>query len=96
MCISQDRRELFGGSEVIKIAGNKICFKRQAGLSCQTSIREEIKIKYKSGNACCHSVQNLLSSSLLSKNIKIKIYRTIKLSLAVYGCEIWSFTEGGK
>ena len=31
----------------------------------------------KSGNACYHSVKNLLISSLLSKNLKIKIYRTI-------------------
>jgi len=45
----------------------------------------------KSGNACYHSVQNILSSSLLSKNIKIKIYRTVTLSV-VYGCETWSLT----
>jgi len=35
-------------------------------------------------------VQNLLSSSLLSKNLKIKIYRTIILPVALYGCETWS------
>jgi hypothetical protein len=40
----------------------------------QNSIQEEIKSILKSGNACYHSVQNLLSSSLLSQNIKIKIY----------------------
>jgi len=34
-------------------------------------------------------VQNLLSSSLLSKNIKIKIYRTIILPVILYGCETW-------
>ena len=39
----------------------------------QNSIQEEIKSRPKSGNACYHSVQNLWSSSLLSKNIKIKI-----------------------
>ena len=39
----------------------------------QNSILEEIKSRLKSGNACYHSVQNLLSSSLLSKNAKIKI-----------------------
>jgi len=39
----------------------------------QISIQEEIKSRLKSGNACYHSVQNLLSSSLLSKTIKIKI-----------------------
>jgi len=37
-------------------------------------------------------VQNLLSSSLLSKNLKIKIYRTIILPVVLYGCEIWSLT----
>ena len=45
------------------------------------------------GNACYHSVQNLLSSSLLSKNLKIKIYnRTIILPVVLYGCETWSLT----
>ena len=43
-----------------------------------------------SGNACYHSVQNLLSYSLLSKNIKIMIYRTIILPVVLYGCETWS------
>ena len=43
-------------------------------LTNQNSIQEEIKNGLKSGNACYHSVQNLLSSSLLSKNLKIKIY----------------------
>jgi hypothetical protein len=45
----------------------------------QNSIQEEIKSRLKSGNACYHSVQNRLSSSLLSKDLKIKIYRTIIL-----------------
>ena len=48
-------------------------------LTNQNSIQEEIKSRLKLGNACYHSVQNLLSSSLLSKNVKIKIYRTIIL-----------------
>ena len=47
----------------------------------QNSIQEEIKSTFQSGDAYCHLVQNLLSSSLLSKNIKIKIYRTIILHL---------------
>ena len=40
----------------------------------QNNIQEEFKGRLKLGNACCHSVQNLLSSRLLSKNLKIKIY----------------------
>ena len=54
-------------------------------------IQEEIKSRLKSGNACYHSVQNLLSSSLQYKNLKIKIYRTIILPV-LYGCETWSLT----
>jgi len=42
----------------------------------QNSIQEEIKSSLKLGNACYYSVQDLLSSSLLSKNLKIKIYST--------------------
>jgi hypothetical protein len=37
-------------------------------------------------------VQNLLSSRLLSKNVKIKIHRTIMLPVVLYGCETWSLT----
>jgi len=48
-------------------------------LTHQNYIQEEIKSRLKSGNACYHSVQNLLSSTLLSKNTNIKIYRTIIL-----------------
>ena len=61
-------------------------------LTNQNSIHEEIKSRLKSGNACYHSVQNLLSSSLLSRSVKIKIYRTIILSVVSYGCETWSLT----
>ena len=61
-------------------------------LTNQNSITEEIKSRLRSGNACYHSVQNLLSSRLLSKNLKIKIYRTIILRVVLYGCETWSLT----
>ena len=56
-------------------------------LTNQNSIQEDIKSRLKLGNACYHSVQNLLSSSLLSKNLKIKIYRTIILPIVLYGRE---------
>jgi hypothetical protein len=58
----------------------------------QNLIQEEIKRRLNSGNACYHSVRNLLSSRLLSKNIKIIIYRTIILPVVLYGCETWSLT----
>src|SRR5215813_11172196 len=61
-------------------------------LTYQNSIQEEVKSRLKSGNACYYSVQNLLSSRLLSKNLKIRIYRTIILPVVLYGCETWSLT----
>jgi sorting nexin-29 len=53
----------------------------------QNSIQEEVKSRLKSGNACYYSVHNLLSSRLLSKNLKIRIYRTLILPVVLYGCE---------
>ena len=61
-------------------------------LTKQNSIPEEIKNRLRSGIACYHAVGNLLSSRLLSKNLKIKIYRTIILPAVLYGCETWSLT----
>jgi len=58
----------------------------------QHSIQREIKSRLKSGNACCHSLQYLLSSRLLYKNLKIKIHGTIILPVVLYGCETWSLT----
>ena len=51
-----------------------------------------VKSRLKLANACYYSVQNLLSSSLLSKKLNIKIYRTILLPVVLYGCETWSLT----
>jgi hypothetical protein len=58
----------------------------------QNSIQEDTKSTWKSGNACHHLVQNLLYSSLLSKHIKIKTYRTLILPVVLYRCETWSLT----
>jgi len=58
-------------------------------LTYQNSIQEEIKSRLKSRSAYYHSAQNLLLSSLLSKNLKISMYRTIILSV-LYGCETLS------
>jgi hypothetical protein len=52
-----------------------------------SEIQEEIKRGFNSGNACYHSVQNMLSSRLLSKNIRITIYKSIILPVFLYGCE---------
>jgi hypothetical protein len=55
---------------------------------------DEIKGRLNSGNTCYYSVQNLLSSRLISKNLKIKIYKTVILPVVLYGCETWSLTLG--
>ena len=48
-------------------------------LAHQNSTQEEIKSRLKSRNACYRLVQNIMSFSLLSKNLKITIYRNIIL-----------------
>jgi hypothetical protein len=64
-----------------------------ATLADQNYIHEEIKSRLNSGNACYHSVQSLLSSHLLSRNVNVKIYKTIILPVVVYGCGLyWSVT----
>jgi hypothetical protein len=55
-------------------------------LTGQNCMQEEIKSRLNSGNACCQSVH------LLSKNVKVKIYKTIILPVVLYGCETWSLT----
>jgi hypothetical protein len=55
-------------------------------------IQEKIKRRWYYGNDCYHSVQNLLSSRLLSKNVNIRIYKIILLPVVLYGSEIWSLT----
>jgi len=91
MVKSQDQNP--GQNQNIK--NDNKCFERVEQFKYLGTIimnQKEIKCSLKSGNACCHSVQNLLSSSLLSKNIKIKIYRTIILPVVLYGCHTWSLT----
>jgi hypothetical protein len=61
-----------------------------SSLTNQNDIYDEIKRRLNSGNACYHSVQNLLSSRLISKHLKIKIYKTVILPVVLYDCETWS------
>jgi hypothetical protein len=95
MVMSQDQNA--GPSSILKI-GNKYS-ERVEQFKCSrttlmnpSSIREKIS-RLKSGNACCHSVQNLLSSSLLSRNVKIKIYRAVILPVVLFEYETWSLTS---
>jgi hypothetical protein len=59
-------------------------------------IQDEIKRILNSGNACYLSVNNLLSFHLLSKNIKIKIYKIIILLVVLYGCKTWFLMSKGR
>ena len=79
----------------IKIGGNsyqKVKTFKYLGslLTNQNSIQKEIKCRLKAVNSCFYST--LLSSRLLPKNLKIKIYETIILPFVLYGCETWSLT----
>ncbi|KAJ4431157.1 hypothetical protein ANN_19752 [Periplaneta americana] len=53
---------------------------------------EKIKRRINMGNACYYSVEKLLSSSLLSKNLKVRIYKTVILPVVLFGCETWTLT----
>jgi hypothetical protein len=56
----------------------------------QNCMHEEINSRLNPGNACYHSDQSLLSSRLLSGNVKVKIHKTIVLPVLLYGCKTWS------
>jgi hypothetical protein len=59
-------------------------------LKNQHCIHEEIMSRLNSGKACHHLFKNLLSSSLRSKNIKVKTHKTIILPVVLAGCDTWS------
>ena len=91
MIMSRDRSA--GRSYSMKIYNNTIERVEEfkylgTTLTNKNSIHEEIKSKLKLGNVFYYSVQNLLSSSLLSKNLKIKIYRTIILPFLCMGVKL--------
>jgi len=64
----------------------------RATLTDQNCIQEKTESRMRSGNAWCHLVQNVLSSSLIYKNIQTEIYRTVIWAVVFYGCGTWSFT----
>jgi hypothetical protein len=91
------RHQNIGQNRDIKIGnrlfGNVSLFKYSwTTVTNQNLIQEEIKRRLNSGNACYHSVQSLPSYRLLSKNLKIRIYKMIILPVVLYGCETWSLT----
>ena len=96
-CMVMSRDQNAGRSHNIKIDNSSFESVEQFRylgtiITNQNSIQEEIKSRLKSGNAYYYSVQNILSSSFLYKILKIKIHRTIILSVVLYGYETWSLT----
>jgi hypothetical protein len=92
------RHQTAGQSNYIRVANKsfeKVAKFKYLGstLTDQNRIHEEIRSRLNSGNAYYHAVQNLLSSRLLSRNVKInKIHKTIILLVVLYGCETLSLT----
>jgi hypothetical protein len=82
--VTRIQGEIFRKCGTLQIFGNES--------KNQHLIQEENKNKSNYGNSSYQSVQNLLSSRLLSKNVKIRIYKTIILPVVLYGCETWSLT----
>jgi predicted ABC-class ATPase len=70
-----------------KSAGNVMIWRQRTD---ENLIQEEIERRFNSSNACYHLVQKLLSARLMSKNLKIRIYKTTVLPAVLYGCETWS------
>jgi hypothetical protein len=61
-------------------------------LTDQNCMHEEIKSRLNLCYACYYLVQSLLSSHLLPRSVKVKIYKTIILPVVFYGCETWTLT----
>jgi hypothetical protein len=90
------RQQNEGQNRDIKIANKSFEYVSQfkylgTTVTNQNLIPEEIKRRLNSGNSCYHSVQNLLSSRQLSRNLKIRVYKTIILPVVLYG-RTWSLT----
>jgi hypothetical protein len=91
------RSQKIGQKHSIKIANRsfeEVAKFRYLGptLTDQNCMHGEIKSRLNLGNACYHLVQSLLCSHMLSRNVKVKIYKTIILPFVLYGCEMWSRT----
>jgi hypothetical protein len=84
------RHQNVGQNWDIKTANRS--FEKCVTVTNQNLIQEKIKRRLNFGNACYHSVQNLLSTRLPLKNLKIRMYKTIILLVVLYGCETWPLT----
>ncbi|KAJ4449201.1 hypothetical protein ANN_00598, partial [Periplaneta americana] len=77
----QTIREIMG---ILLEASNE--FGLQANLEKTAEIKRSINMR----NACCYSVEKLFLSNILSKKLKVRIHKTVALSVVMYGCETWT------
>jgi len=77
--------------DVVIDKGNKFKY-LGAYVTNKNEVTEEMKSRLVSGNAFFYSVKKLLTSRLISRKLKLKIYKTVILSIILYGCESWSTT----
>jgi hypothetical protein len=89
-CMLVSRCQKAGQRQSIKIGPLKMWQSSNlvTTLTNQNYIYEEIKSRLNSGNACYLSFQSLLSSRLLSRNVKAKIYKTIILPVFYMGVKL--------
>jgi hypothetical protein len=91
MSRSKDAGQNHNITTVTRSYGNVAEFKHLAITATNENlIQKKIERRAESGNVCCHSVQNLLSSCLMHKNINIKMYKPVTSPVLLYGCETWS------
>ena len=95
MITSRSQKVILNQNIVIKNSSFEKVWKfkyLEARVTNTNDIREEIKRRINMGNACYYSLEKILSSSLLSKKLKVNTYKTIILPVVLYVCETWSLT----
>ena len=85
--IRMQKKSQYRGWQYLLLKGRKFKYLGTT-LAYQNTIQEKFTSRLKSGNACYHSVQNILSSSWISKNLKFEIYRTIICLLLCMGVKL--------
>ncbi|KAJ4448807.1 hypothetical protein ANN_00198 [Periplaneta americana] len=72
----------------IKVESSDLSYDYDSDIRCEENVVPFPVMKYEIE----YSVEKLLSSSLLSKNLKVRIYKTVILPVVLYGCETWTLT----